>query len=294
MENLWSHARHTKQERALSETSDLPSCYTRPNSVDAWRHRRMLDCTLSLVKELPDAQWLTVGDGKFGSDAFFLQTHGVDVIATSISTYTLEIAHSRGYIRKYAAENAEGMSLADDSVDFVLCKEAFHHFPRPALGLYEMLRIARKAVILIEPVEGGVRPLASLKTLIKRLVRHDVSDQFESSGNFIYRLNIRETFKMLAALGYPCMAWKPINDFWYLPFAAADYKFSFGALGTRAGIAVQNLFCQLGFLNYGLAAVICFKEPPARSLRAELRENCFVVTDLPENPYSDRAGKCAN
>jgi SAM-dependent methyltransferase len=248
----------------------------------------MLGSILPIVKEFPDVHWLTVGDGKFGTDAAFLQAHGVDVTSTSISTYTLEIAHSRGYIRKYAAENAEAMSLADSSVDFVLCKESFHHFPRPTLGFYEMLRIARRGVILIEPMESKVRALAFLKSLIKRVLRDGASDQFEVSGNFIYRLSIRETSKMLTALGHPCLAWKGINDFWYPPFAAADCdRLSLAAVGTRAGIAVQDLFARLRLLNYGLAAVICFKEPPAPSLMSRLKRNGFAVVDLPENPYLD-------
>jgi ubiquinone/menaquinone biosynthesis C-methylase UbiE len=292
MDSTWSYLQHKKQEKDLSGTSHWPSCYTRPNSIDAWRHRRMLESIVPIVKEFPDAHWLTVGDGKFGSDAFFLETCGADVTSTSISTYTLEIAHSRGYIRKYAAENAEAMSLADSSVDFVLCKESFHHFPRPALGFYEMLRIARKGVILIEPMESKARVLAFLKSLIKRVLRDGASDQFEVSGNFIYRISIGEVSKMLTALGHPCLAWKGINDFWYPPFAAADYDtLSLGAIGTRVGIAVQDLFARLRLLNYGLAAVICFKEPPKSSLTSNLRRNRFVVVDLPTNPYRDDVEK---
>ena len=33
---------------------------------------------------------LTVGDGKFGSDAFLLKSKGIDVVVTSISSHTLK------------------------------------------------------------------------------------------------------------------------------------------------------------------------------------------------------------
>jgi len=283
---MWSYDRHTQHEMELAQKLDLPSCYSRPNSVDAWRHRRMLESVLPIVKALPQAKWLTVGDGGFGSDAFFLEGFGIDVTATSISTYTLEVAHARGFIRKYAAENAEAFSLADNSVDFVLCKESFHHFPRPLLAFYEMLRIARQAIVLIEPVEGPPRPLAALKAFAKRLLRHDLSDQFEPSGNFIYRISVRETFKTLTALGFPCLAWKGINDFWYRPFAAADARgLSVGAVGTRLGVAIQNLLVKTKLLNHGLAALICFKDLPATGLRSGLRDAGFAIVDLPRNPY---------
>lgn len=246
----------------------------------------MLESTLPIVKEFPDSKWLTVGDGKFGSDAFFLQTQGIDVVATSISSHTLEMAHSRGFIQKYAAQNAEAFDFPDNSVDFVLCKESLHHFPRPAVGFYEMLRIARKGIILIEPIEGSQKPVTVIKNLAKRALRGNSSDQFEPSGNFIYRISIREAFKMLTALGHSCLAWKGINDFWYPPFAVADAgKSSLGAVGTRLGIGVQDLLARLGLLNYGLAAVICFKDRPAKSLDSRLRQSGFAVVPLPENPY---------
>jgi ubiquinone/menaquinone biosynthesis C-methylase UbiE len=287
---MWSYNRHQNHEMALAEKSDLPSCYVNPNSVDAWRHRRMLDSVLPLIKQYPDSKWITVGDGRFGSDAFFLQERGIDVVATSISPYTLEVAHSRGYIRKFAAENAEALRFADGSVDFVLCKESLHHFPRPALGFYEMLRVARKGIVLIEPMEGSQKPLNALKTLVKRMLRHGASDQFEVSGNFIYRMTIREATKMLTAVGHASIAFKGINDFWYQPFAAADFnKPSLGVIGTRLGIGVQDVLARLKLLNYGLGAMICFKEPPDPCLTLRLRNYGFLVVDLPRNPYRDVA-----
>jgi SAM-dependent methyltransferase len=246
----------------------------------------MLGSTLPIVKEFPDSKWITVGDGRFGSDAFFLQGHGIDVIATSISSHTLEIAHSRGFIRKYAAENAENFHRPDNSVDFVLCKESLHHFPRPAVGFYEMLRIARKGIVLIEPIEGSPKLLAAFKSLVKRVLRDGASDQFEDTGNFLYRISIREAAKMLTALGHPCLAWKGINDFWYAPFGAAEFgSSSLGAIGTRLGIGIQDLFARLKLLNYGLAAVICLKQLPSMSLASRLKQHGFIVEALPENPY---------
>jgi SAM-dependent methyltransferase len=283
---MWSYDRHTQHERDLAQVPELPSCYSRPNSVDAWRHRRMLEPVLPLMREFPRAKWLTVGDGRFGSDAFFLAGHRADVTATSISTHTLEVAHSHGYIKNFAAENAEAFTLADSSVDFVLCKESFHHFPRPALAFYEMMRIARQAIILIEPAEGQWRPLDAFKKLVKRVLRRDLSDQFEPSGNFIYRVSVRETFKMLTAVGHPCLAWKGINDFWYPPFGAAvSTGLSLGAIGTRAGIAVQDILRYTKLMNYGLAVLICFKAVPSSNLVRTLRQGGFDVIHLPRNPY---------
>ena len=40
---------------------------------------------------------------------------------------------------------------ADNSVDFVQCKESFHHFPRPMVSFYEMMRVARYGVLCASP-----------------------------------------------------------------------------------------------------------------------------------------------
>ncbi|NQT07036.1 MAG: class I SAM-dependent methyltransferase, partial [Candidatus Omnitrophica bacterium] len=53
----------------------------------------------------------------------------------------------------YGIENAESLSYPDGSFDLVFCKEGLHHLARPMLGLYEMLRVCRKAVIIVEPYE---------------------------------------------------------------------------------------------------------------------------------------------
>ena len=144
-----------ERQAAHGASPELPSRFAAPGSVDNWRHDRMLSCVKPLVRMLPAARWLTVGDGSYGADAAYLQSCGVEVVASSLNADSLKIAAQRGYIRKYQQENAERLSLGDEEVDFVLCKLAFHHFPRPPIALYEMLRVARRGLVLIEPLEGG-------------------------------------------------------------------------------------------------------------------------------------------
>src|SRR5690348_10332859 len=120
-------------------------------SADYWRHRRMYEAAQYLggVKE---ERWFTVGDGQYGLDSVRLRERGVgSVLPTDIGDATLRASKARGIIEDYQIQNAERMSLADRSFDYAFCKEAFHHFPRPFLALYEMLRVARKGVILVEP-----------------------------------------------------------------------------------------------------------------------------------------------
>ena len=280
----WSYAAHRAHETNAKEA--LPSCYTSPDSIDAWRHERMYEHLLPLVKAYPGATWMTIGDGRYGCDAYFLAQHGADVLATSLSDQTLSIAHQRGYIEKFRADNAERLAAADDSHDFVLCKESYHHFPRQAIAFYEMLRVSRRAVILIEPQETSIKLLDHAKQVIKKVIRHDKTAVFEESGNFVYKVDIGEIEKMMTALNYQMIAVCRFNDFYHprlshRPFASR----SLPTFITRLGIKVQNLLCRLKTMDYGLACVVAFKFAPAEDIARDLRRHGFRLRYLPKNPY---------
>ena len=280
----WSYDKHVDHER---QATKLPSCYANPTSVDAWRHRRMLDSVRPLTTEFPGSRWMTVGDGNFGSDAYFLERTGVKAVATSISDSTLALAKAQGLIQEFRVENAENISAPDASYDFVLCKESYHHFPRPSVAFYEMLRVAKTAVVLIEPSEGPVRLLDYLKIFVKTTIRNDESVLFETSGNFIYRLNIREVEKMATALNLGCVAYRPFNDFYHPRLSGQGFgTLSVATLLTKFGLAIQNILCDLRLMNYGLTTVMVFKSLPSDDLRKKLKKAGFRLTILAKNPYS--------
>ncbi len=281
----WSYARHQNHEQDQGQTEELPSCYTAPESIDAWRHRRMRENLLPLIKQFPASTWLTVGDGRFGCDANYLEKQGLDVVASSLTDNTLVQAKGQGFIKKYRDLNAEEMDFPDSSFDFVLCKEAFHHFPRPALGFYQMLRVCRQAMILIEPIEDN-RLFNQMKNWVKVAIRGDKSFLFEECGNFIYRVRIPEVEKMLTALNYRYLAYKKFNDFYHPRISHSKYStLSYKTILTKMGLGVQNSLCATGLLGHGLATVICFKVEPTSELQRDLRQCGFRVKVLPRNPY---------
>jgi SAM-dependent methyltransferase len=262
----------------------LPTRYTDPRSIDNWRHTRMLATVKPILDVDKRATWLTIGDGRFGSDAAYLHSQGASVTATSLTDDSLREAFALGHIPAFRAENAEHISSPDESVDYVLCKEAYHHFPRPPIALYEMLRISRKAAILIEPLDNP-KILDGVKRLIKLLIRGDTQVEFEPSGNYLYRLDIRETRKLMTAMGASTMAYKRLNDFFHpkLSKYPAD-KLNVGSLLTKLGIAVQNLACSLGLLGYGMVVIVLFRGEASHS--ETLRNAGFTITTLPINPFA--------
>lgn len=282
----WSYLRHKSREEEHISDDYLPSSITSPESIDAWRHNRMRKTVLPLIKYFPAGKWMTVGDGGFGTDAKFLEENGADVLATSLTDATLKIARQRGYISKCDAQNAECITYKDNTFDFVYCKEAYHHFPRPAIGFYEMLRVASKAVVLIEPIESGVRPLKILKSVIKNLMRGDKTQEYEESGNFIYRISQREIEKMLSALNFEIFAMKQFNDFYHPRLSHSVFNAtSLKTKLTRIGILIQDILCKFGLLGYGIATIIIFKEVPSEELKQNMKADGYKFIKLPENIY---------
>jgi len=200
------------------------------DTVDAWRHLRMYQRLDPLLQLFPHSVWVTIGDGRFGNDAHYLESKGVTVTATDLSANLLEAAQREGYIQRFQQENAEALSFADDSFDFALCKEAYHHFPRPWLAVYEMLRVARLGVVLIEPNDTPIlhRPSRIAKQTIKyALLKLGLGKRFESQslsiidsgsdtheamGNYVYCLSQREIEKVAGGLGLPVVAFSGVND----------------------------------------------------------------------------------
>jgi SAM-dependent methyltransferase len=274
-----------QRQAAADMLMELPSRFTRPDSIDNWRHTRMLDLTRTIRDAFPGSRWMTIGDSRYGSDAAYLHAHGVEVIATSLTDERLRYAQQKGLVPQYRAENAERISMPDNACDFILCKEAYHHFPRPPIALYEMLRVSRVAVVLIEPLDNP-RLLDGVKRLFKMTVRGEREQLFESDGNYLYRLNLRELQKLLTAAGGEVLAFKGINDFFHT--GLANYpanELNLGAVATRVGICIQNIFSKARLLGIGLGCVVVFKGNIRPEVRRAFKTDGFKIIDLPRNPY---------
>ena len=155
------HAENFAKDLVDENRIRISESWFNENTADYWRHDRAYECVDHLLSENPEASWITVGDGRWGLDSIRIKKKGFShVLPTDISEPLLKAAKDRGYISEYAVENSERLSFVDGAFDYVFCKESLHHFPRPYLALYEMLRVARRAVFCIEPNDhAGVNSL---------------------------------------------------------------------------------------------------------------------------------------
>jgi len=288
------HREHLSQQApgTTGEARGKP-CF-RTDTVDAWRHRRLYALLDPILAAAPGASWLTLGDGRFGNDARYILDRGGQAVASDLSDVLLREAQQIGFIPDYRVENAEALTLADGDVDYVLCKEAFHHFPRPMLALYEMLRVARQAVVLIEPNDeyagGGLAQAfgRAVRGLLLRLLRRPSGKHgFEPVGNYVYSLSRRELEKAALALDYRVLAFRGINDS-YTPGVEDEPLAANGPLGrrTRRIIRLKNLLGKLRLWNPGVLAAVLCKSTPAPDLIEGLAQAGYEIVNLPENPYS--------
>jgi ubiquinone/menaquinone biosynthesis C-methylase UbiE len=299
------HEHHYEGEKLARRMETWKSDTT----VDAWRHARMYRCLDPLLTCFPGSRWLTVGDGRYGTDAHYLEQHGASAVATDISDTMLRRAQEDGYIREYRKENAEHLSFADNSFDFALCKEAYHHFPRPMLAVYEMLRVARLGIVLIEPDETPViaPPRHLLKMLVKEtLIRcglrrlfHDRSTNiidcglnwYEEVGNFGFCISRREIERVAIALNFRHVAFRGINDS-YIEGVENETASPDSALFRKIRDDIEKLDrqCRRGLSRSRpkLLIGIILKRQVDQSLRTALLDAEFEVRDLPRNPRADK------
>jgi len=267
--------------------------------VDSWRHRRMREHILPIIAASKDKKWLTIGDGRYGTDAHYLLTQGVkDVHATDIVDIMLKIGAEKNFISRFSAQNAENLTFGDEEFDYAYCKESYHHFPRPYIAVYEMLRVCREAVILTEP-NDVLSPLSltssiaktaarGLKALLGKKVQHHA---FEEAGNYIYTVSDWEMKKLMLGLGLRYCAFKGMNDHYIA--GAEQALFSGGTSADRQlkkkimrAIAREDLLCRMGLKKHALITAVIFKKRPDETIWRSLQAAGFACEILPENPYA--------
>lgn len=276
-EKHWSTFMEDELHRSLYGT------WWTPGTVNHWRHTRLLEPVLEVMKGLRKLSWLTVGDGA-GMDAWRLLQSGFDdVTASDLDDTVLRQTFEKGHINKYRVENAESLTGADNSVDFILCKEALHHMSRPYAAIYEMLRVARYGCVLIEPQDPW----------IDWPCRTDASEpHYESVGNFVYQFSRRDLEKIGFGTNITGVATKNLIDI-YIP--GCEHARCIDGdpiwMKTQQEVEEKTQAMKNGSIkaNYVMGILMKNKFTPElfQLLQTENPEWKFLRTD--KNPYLDRS-----
>lgn len=266
-------------------------------TTDRWRHLRMLDFAACFSQE--DCTWLTIGD-YHGHDSMMLKEYGIsDVVASNLNSSVLKLGQEAGHIDNFLTINAETISLEDNSFDYILCKEALHHMPRPMLAIYEMLRVARKAVILIEPQDKVIDlPIvrdssywfevngnnisfgskANNQTLSTQMI-----DWWEDGlSNYVYTISKREIRKICCGMGLPAYSVKGFNDFfepnWASQPATDDSE---GFIKTQEQIKLWDYVCSMSGKPSSYLTAILFKHVPQPDISLKLQNSGYALNLTP-------------
>jgi ubiquinone/menaquinone biosynthesis C-methylase UbiE len=219
------------------------------------RDRRLsiaLDAILRISGEPIESLSVLVICGGVGGEATFFANRGFsDVTNSDFSENALAVCRQRDNRLKTCFLNAESMSLGDLSYDIVVVQDGLHHLPRPSLGLNEMIRIARKAVVVIEPHTGYVAKL--------------LGTEWERHGdtvNFVYRWNL-EYFRQVI-LSQLLEAPKTIRVVRLWDHNSIIRKFvsrlGGGALSLLAAKLIYTVLSPLNFLGNNFIGVLV-KQP---------------------------------
>ncbi|MBN2485921.1 MAG: class I SAM-dependent methyltransferase [Bacteroidales bacterium] len=300
---------YDKQSKIFSDTSEehikLTESWFDETTADYWLHNRMYEAA-DCIAGHESATWLTIGDGRWGLDSIRLKKRGIaNIIPTDICETLLKASKEKGLIDKYHIENAEKLSFPDNSFDYIFCKESFHHFPRPYIALYEMLRVASKAVILVEPNDDPLVSTIGFKTFIGYKIKNFLARKglckkprfygktifpdygYETSGNYVYSISNREAQKIARGLNLPQLAFKGYNSHYIkgCEFEPADINKSAIFKEIVDTVNYQDEKCKLGLLAYSGIMLIFFKEKASSLTINELKSRDWTIIDLPKNPY---------
>jgi ubiquinone/menaquinone biosynthesis C-methylase UbiE len=265
------------------------------NTINNWL-QKVLFSSIDPLLGSKGTSWLTVGDA-YGLDAHYIQsnnpTHAAH--ASDLNSDFLEVASKEGFVSSFSAENAEKLSFGDNTFDYVLCKESYHHFPRPYMAVYEMLRVAKKGVVIIEPQD----PISKMPVLLfmtnmlsaigDKMVARVWKNRFsyEPVGNFVYKVSEREFEKLAAGINLPFIAFKRINPNFYFKGAetakATNNNPQFKKLKFKKKIF--DTMVKLGLICSQALGTIIYKEMPSAAEIRQLEEAGFHTVQVPKNPY---------
>lgn len=290
-----------------NERKRIHESWFKEDTVDFWRHHRMYETIRPIAMRYKKKKWLSIGDGRFGLDASRLKSiFNIDVFPTDLSHDMLKIGKEKGIINRYGVENAENLSFSENKYDIVFCKEAFHHFPRPINALYEMIRVCKYAVVLIEPNDFNVlrSPQGIVKSLVKFLIsklsRNRIYNDynfslfshkphsFEDSGNYVYPLSKRELEKFAYALNLKEFAWIGLNDC-YIKGCEFEQAEPYNEIFIKIKRKIKSMDNRCKwlplFFDWNLITAVIFKKEIDNKLRKEMLSFGYSFTKISHNPY---------
>jgi ubiquinone/menaquinone biosynthesis C-methylase UbiE len=229
----------------------------------------MINLCEPLLKLLKPTSILTLGNG-LGREAYFLsKISDASILASDIGVDRLSEAKKYGYLTNFVESDIEKLLFSDSQFEISFVKESLHHLPRPLIGFYEMLRVASKGAIIIEPNDAQ-----HLLTNYPGLENY--YNDFESTRNYLYRLSLREIIKCATSLHLKYVIAKGFNDPWTPDFNYDNWKIERESLDYMG---------RMGTRQFDLMVIFIITDPNfeiEKNDRRNLERENFKIFDLPQ------------
>lgn len=250
------HEKGTMSKFTKQELDRYGFNFTSDKLIRYLRDRRLttgLNYLRSKYSQSELASWtVLIICGSVGGEGIFFKNAGFkDVTLSDINQTYLEMANVLAPELKTILLNGEALELEAEAYDLIVVQDGLHHLPRPATGLTEMLRVAKKAVIVIEPYDS--------------LIGNMIGTKWEVVGNetnYVYRWNktmIEQTVKSYLLHGYDSIKvfrlWDHNLTVLKLVKAIKVPK----SLRLKASKFIYSLFSLINFSGNMLVAVVTKK-----------------------------------
>ena len=191
---------------SLDEQSKFDFHITSNQLIRYLRDRRLhkgLNFLKKNHRDITDWSVLVVCGGVGGEGIFFIKNGFKSVTVSDISENSLTTCNLFEPSITTIMLNGESLDLLDNSYDLVVVQDGLHHLPRPVSGFTEMLRVARKAIIVIEPYDS--------------LIGNLIGTEWEIHGdsvNFVFRWNKKMVVQTVKSMLLKKFATIKVIRFW--------------------------------------------------------------------------------
>lgn len=236
-----------------------------------WRNNRGLKILNCLSR---NTSWLVIGDGRSEMLSYLLKANGFKrTMPADIMDDCLKIAYRMDLINDYLVLNADKFEIPSERYDYVFCRDIYRITRQPYAMISEMLRVAKRGIVLIG--------LAEVENT------NNISIKYEKDGAFVYNLSIRELIKLAISLNLPAICRYGYNDV-YIPnseIEPADEEKSPVFRYIKAEISKMDKRVLNGESDYNMLSVALFKKLPDSEEVEKLKRMGINFQELPKNPY---------
>ncbi|MBL8862946.1 MAG: class I SAM-dependent methyltransferase [Planctomycetes bacterium] len=122
---------------------------TTPEEEESWKHRRTLVHRLLPADAVTSVLDVGCGDGALAEDLG--DRYGCPVLGIDLAAGRTAYARSRSRHARFAQASVYALPFPDQAFDLVTCTDLLEHLDDPTRAMQELVRVARRAVIVTVP-----------------------------------------------------------------------------------------------------------------------------------------------